>query len=284
MNLRTLAAQIQAGKFQTGLERHLSAGTGSRLHGLDVDGLESWLGQVIRNPIDLSGEGSRELLELYYTASWHNLFEMLHIPSEASLFEIGAGDTVYIPRALNAFSGSATYVTANLNKQLTQNFLQKTADLSIQVRVIEEDGARILDYCDPGSFEIVSFHHAINDIIQTIIASIEGIDTVNNNWWAIEPQMLQAVMKHHEAGTLRQVAFDPFIQIVDTCRRLLNNDGYIIFDNCTYAGYEKLGYSSEFHSNYINLARQWIAEADLGLEEVDLPSFDRNWWMILRKV
>lgn len=283
MNLRTLAEQIQAGKFRSGLETHLSADMRSRLQGMNVNGIESWLGQVIRNPIDLSGEGSRELLELYYTAAWHNLFEKLHIPAEASLFEIGAGDTVYMPRALNAFSGSAAYVTANLNKQLTQNFLRKTADLSIQVRVIEEDGARILDYCEPGTFEVVSFHHAINDIVQTIIAGIEGIDTVTNNWWAIEPQMLQAVMRHHEAGTLRKAAFEPFVQIVDTCRRLLKQGGYMIFDNCTYAGYEQLGYSSEFHSNYINLARAWITEAGIGLEEVELPSFDRNWWMILRK-
>lgn len=58
----------------------------------------------------------------------------------------------------------------------------------------------------------------------------------------------------------------------------------MIFDNITYSGYEEMGYSSEFHSNYIQLARSWISEANLGLEEIEVESYDKQWWMILRKV
>ncbi|MBP1993648.1 hypothetical protein [Paenibacillus eucommiae] len=293
MNLLALAGQIDAGKFQPHLENHLPAETISRLHEMNVEGIDNQLKQVIRNPIDLTGEMSKDLLELYYTASWFNLFEILRVPPDAAVFEIAAGDTIYIPRALNAYSGNttnatnatnATYVTANLNKELSKGFFQKTADLDIQIKIIEDDGVNLLDYYEHDSFEVVSFHHALNDIIQTIIADIEGIDTVNNNWWTIEPQMLQAVMRYNDQGKLKEAAYEPFIKIIDTCTKLLKKGGYIIFDNCTYAGYEQIGYSSEFHSSYIRLAREWITEANLDLEEVELDLYDKNWWMILKKL
>lgn len=96
--------------------------------------------------------------------------------------------------------------------------------------------------------------------------------------------MLQAVMTYHNTGKLKDAAYNSFIGIIETCNRLLKKGGYMIFDNCTYAGYESMGYSSEFHSSYINLAREWIKEAQLGLEEVEMPSYDSKWWMVLRKV
>ena len=130
----------------------------------------------------------------------------------------------------------------------------------------------------------MAFHHAINDIIQTIIANREGIDTENQDWWSIEPQMLQAVMEYHRKGTLKDAAYQAFIQIIDTSCKQLKSGGYMIFDNITYAGYDEMGYSSEFHNDYIQLARSWISEANLGLEEIEVDSYDKQWWMIWRKV
>lgn len=156
--------------------------------------------------------------------------------------------------------------------------------MQLDVTIIQDDGANIMNYYDGESFEVIAFHHALNDIIQTIIAEIEGIDTIHNDWWTIEPQLLQAVMAYHNSGQLKRAAYEPFIRIIDTCNRLLKKGGLMIFDNCTYAGYESLGYSSEFHSAYISLAREWIHEANLGLEEVEMPAYDGKWWMVLRKI
>ncbi|WP_144940263.1 hypothetical protein [Paenibacillus sp. 32O-W] len=284
MNLSELAKQVETGKFKQHLEKHFPEDVAIRLGGMTAAEIEREFKQVIQVPIRLSGEMGHELFELFYTASWFNLFDRLQVPADGMLFEIAAGDTVYIPKALDAYSSVAKYVTANLNKELSENFMRKTASLRIDIRVIQDDGIHILDYYPEGSFDVVSLHHAVNDIIQTIIANQEGIDTVNSNWWTIEPQMLQAVMAYHNRGELKNAAYGGFIGIIETLGKLLKPGGYMIFDNCTHEGYEKLGYSSEFHSAYIQLAREWIQEANLGLEEVKLEAYDSKWWMVLRKL
>lgn len=96
--------------------------------------------------------------------------------------------------------------------------------------------------------------------------------------------MLRAVMKYYNGGNLKEKAYGSFIEIIEACGRSLKNGGYMIFDNCSFANdYEGLGYSFEFHSSYIDLARQWIKEADSGLTEVNIEGYDKKWWMILKK-
>lgn len=59
--------------------------------------------------------------------------------------------------------------------------------MDVSIRVVEDDAANIGLYYPESSFDVVAYHHAINDIIQTIIADREGMDTVNQDWWTIEP-------------------------------------------------------------------------------------------------
>ncbi|MEK3782376.1 hypothetical protein [Paenibacillus sp. FSL R5-0810] len=285
MNMQTLAEKLSAGEFDDILKRDFSRDMISELEQMNAVQLENKLKDILAVPIDISKPRVFEYLQLYYSASWHNLFMELNLPRPLSLLEVGSGDIVYIPKALDAYSNNmGTYVTANLNRELTRSFQDKTKGMDINVQVIEDDAANIGLYYPASSFDVVAFHHAINDIIQTIIADREGIDTVNHDWWTIEPLMLQAVMDYHRKGMLKDAAYDAFIQIMDTSRKQLKSGGYMIFDNITYAGYDEMGYSSEFHSSYIELARSWISEANLGLEEIEIDSYDNQWWMVLRKV
>lgn len=285
MNMQTLAEKISAGVFNDILKRDFSQDMISELEQMNAVQLEDKLKDILEVPIGISKPRVFEYLQLYYSASWQNLFMELNMPRALSLLEVGSGDIVYIPKALDAYSKHmGTYVTANLNRELTQNFQEKTKGMDINIQVVEDDAANIGLHYPASSFDVVAFHHAINDIIQTIIADREGIDTVNNDWWTIEPLMLQAVMDYHRKGILKDAAYQAFIQIMDTSQKQLKSGGYMIFDNITYAGYDEMGYSSEFHSDYIQLARSWISEANLGLEEIEVDSYDKQWWMILRKV
>lgn len=285
MDMQTLAEKMSAGVFNDILKRDFSQDMISELEQMNAIQLENKLKDILAVPIGISKQRVFEYLQLYYSASWQNLFMELNMPRALSLLEVGAGDVVYIPKALDAYSKNmGTYVTANLNRELTQNFQEKTKGMDVSIRVVEDDAANIGLYYPESSFDVVAYHHAINDIIQTIIANREGIDTVNNDWWSIEPQMLQAVMDYHGKGILKDAAYHEFIQIIDTSHKQLKRGGYMIFDNITYSGYDEMGYSSEFHSNYIQLARSWISEANLGLEEIEVESYDKQWWMILKKV
>lgn len=280
--------RMESHRYRSQIEQLIqgfSAETIGMLTSLSDEALQEKLDGIINFPIILRDHTDSELIEFYYTSSYVYLLETLNVPKDAKLFEIAAGDTIFIPKALNAHAElGAKYVTANLNTKLSRGFKEKASVLDIEIQVIEDDGVNILNYCGQGSMDVVVFHHAMNDIIQTIIAQREGIDTIQVDWWTAEPQMLQAVMAYHNRGELKSAAYDEFIHIIETCMKLLKEDGYFIFDNCTYAGYESMGYSSEFHSNYIELAREWIGEANLGLQEIELPGFDPKWWMVLQKV
>jgi len=284
MNLRELAERIASGTLKETFMSDFPDDAVARLQEMSADEIERQLEQVIQIPLNLSKPASYELYQLYYMVSWQQIFAKLELPADAEVFEIAAGDTVHVPKALDAYSESASYVTANLNKALTERFIDKTAGLHIGIRVIEDDGVRILDYVPEGTVDVVAFHHAVNDIVQTILSGVEGIDTVGSDWWSIEPQMLRAVMAYHERGELKEAVYGDFIRIIETCAKLLKPGGYMVFDNCTFEGYEEIGYSTSFHSAYIELTRQWVQEADLGLTETRLDGYDSaHWWLILRK-
>lgn len=201
------------------------------------------------------------------------------------MLEIAAGAAVHIAQALDAYTGNqGQYVSFNLNKELTRSFYQKTTALRLNIRIVEDNALNAPVYYDGETFDIIAFHHAVNDIIQTIIADADGIDTVHCDRKEAEPRMLRAVMKRHDAGILKSVAYPDFIRIVEGCNRVLKRGGIMVFSNFTFAmDYEALGYSMDFHNAYINLARQWIREAGLGLAEVPLDGYDPKWWMALRK-
>jgi len=285
MNLHELAERIASGTLKETFMSDFPAEAVARLQRMTADEIEQLLEQMFQIPLNLSHPISVELYQLYYMVSWQQIFAALEFPSDAKVFEIAAGDTVHIPKALDAYSEHASYITANLNTALSERFMDKVSGLRIDLRIIEDDGVRILDYVPEHSVDLVAFHHAVNDIVQTIIARIEDIDTVNSDWWTIEPQMLQAVMAYHDRGELKAAVFDEFIAIISTCCQLLKPGGYLVFDNCTFEGYEDIGYSTSFHSGYIELTRQWIQEASLGLQEVQLEGYDcQHGWLMLRKV
>ena len=285
MDLNELSQQIKSKSFAQNAGKVLSNELRTKLSNMNTDEIEAMLRQVISVPVNVSTDLNWELFELYYVSAYYNIFEKLSFPLNTNIYEIAAGDQVYIPKALEAYAGiKGKYVTFNLNKELSFNFLGKVCGFQAGIRVIEDNGANIEKYYGKDSFDITVFHHALNDIIQTIVAEADGIDTVNCSWWEKEPEMLRAVMKYYNRGNLKAVAYDSFINIIKACSCALKNGGYLVFDNCCFPGdYEALGYSFEFHSSYIDLARKWINEADLGLSEVGINGYDNKWWMILKK-
>ncbi|NCA67425.1 MAG: hypothetical protein EOM87_05120 [Clostridia bacterium] len=252
---------------------------------VETDVLEAHINRVMTSPIKYVNSFDRPLYQLYFIASWANLYNSLLEDKKISLLEVATGDSCYVINALEHHSSDkGEYVTFNLNKKLSSSFIAKNIDKAVKIKVIEDNGMNVSNYFTQNSFDIIAFHHAVNDIVQTIIAEIEGIDTINCDWWVQEPEMLRAVIKHHRNGTLKQNAYGSFIKIVDVCSQVLKTGGYMIFDNRTFAIKEGLDYSTEFHDSYIAMAREWINESALPLKEITVDGYDSKWWMILKKV
>lgn len=285
MNLNELSRQIKSCRFKEDLEKDFPKVLLDSLDKMNAVEIEKMLDRIIKVPVTYIEKYDRKLYQFYYCAAWFNIYEKLSMPKNLCVLEIATGEANYVIKALDVYSGSmGKYVTFNLNRELTKNFIDKTRDMAVEVQVVEDNGNNALNYYEENSFDVIAFHHAVNDIVQTIIADIEGIDTINQNWWETETQMLQAVMKYYNQGKLKAAAYDGFIEIIRVCSRVLKKKGYMVFDNRSFCGYEERGYSTEFHNSYINLAREWIKEADLGLEQVHIDGYDENWWMILKKV
>lgn len=286
MYFKDLAAYIKTEEFRAAFSKIIPRDSLDMLEKTDAREIEQTLGKIFTDTVNAEGDAEWALYRVYYILAWHHMFKTLSLPADTSVYEIAAGDSIYVPQALEAYSaGHGSYVTFNLNKELTQNFRAKTKNMRMNIRVIEDNGVHVLRYFQEGSFDVIAFQHAVNDIMQTIVADIDGIDTLHNNWWEIEPQMLQAVYTRYRAGTLKETAYEKFIDIIKVCYQSLKQGGYMIFDNCTFnATYDEAVYSMEFHSLYIDMVREWIAEADLGLEEITVDGYKKKWWMILRKI
>ena len=285
MNLSELSKQIKAEDFQINFGKFVPLKTRNILNEMNIFEVEKLLNKVFTDTVNIGGETEWELYNIYYIAAWYSLFHNLNLPFEMSIYEIATGDTVHVLQSLDIYSANrGKYVTLNLNKELSQSFLSKTKNIDADVRLIEDNGVNILNYYSENTFDIVAFQHAINDIVQTIIADIVGIDTLNNNWWEIEPQMLRAVFTSYQAGKLKEMVFDKFIDIIKVCYKSLKKNGYMVFNNCTFNNnYDSGNYSMEFHSLYISIAREWIAEVNLGLEEIGIEGYQDKWWMIMKK-
>ena len=286
MDLGEFSRQIKTDDFQNSFGKVIPLKTRDTINKMNSVEIEKILNRIFTDTINAKEETEWDLYRTYYIAAWYNLFKKLNMPADMSIYEIAAGDGTYVPQSLDIYSANrGKYVTLNLNKELSRNFMSKTEHIDADVRIIQDNGVNILNYYDENTFDVVAFQHAVNDIVQTIVADIEGIDTLNNNWWEIEPQMLRAVFQSYQAGKLKETAYEKFIAIIKECYKSLKKNGYMIFNNCTFnADYAIGDYSMEFHSLYIDIAREWIAEANLGLEEIEMRGYKRKWWMILKKI
>lgn len=280
MDYGKLAEKLKSGEF----DPYVPPAAREWIDGADAETLLAHIRRVMKSPIRYANAFDRPLYQLYFIAAWAELFQDLYKGQELCVLEVATGDASYVVCALeHAFPSRGKYVTFNLNKKLGASFTAKNKDKKVKIRVVEDDGMHVLDYFSENTFDCIAFHHAVNDIVQTIIADMEGIDTVHCDWWEKEPEMLRAVMKHHRQGTFTQNVYGGFIRLMEVCARALKPGGHMIFDNRTFAVAEEIGYSTEFHDAYIDLARNFIGESGLPFTEIQRDGYDAKWWMILKK-
>lgn len=286
MNNREAASKIKDVKLRSKIQALTESKLTQKLENMSAIDVEELLNEIFRKPIAGDIDLTWEILDLYFMISWIKAFELIIKHHDSlNILEVASGDVTVVPRAEDTFSeGNGTYVTANLNKELTQNFLYKIKNLRIGIKVVEDNAENLGSYYKADAFDIIAFQHAVNDIIQTIVAGKVGIDTANSNWWDIMPAMIQAVSKYYEDNKLYDIASTEFIYLISVCCSLLRDGGYMIFNHTMYKVDLDLGYNHELYRSYIQLAREWISKSGLPLVEVTFNEFDPQWWLFLKKL
>lgn len=243
---------------------------------------KKFINELLTKPIVF--ENPEIVYDWYFRNKWGEALKKAHGHNEISVLEVGAGGCDIVPKAMSkVFENSNTkYVTANLNKELTGIFKWKTRDLSIDIKIIEDDANKISDYYVANTFDAVVFEHSVNDVLESILAEKNSIDTISSNWMDILPDITEIVNKEYTTGTLENNVKTEFINLLLTCLNVLKPDGYLIFAHYQFQYNLDIGLNAELNENLMPIVRKWVNNSNIGTE-IFFDSFDPQYWMFLRK-
>lgn len=243
------------------------------------DKKKTYVKELIEKPIVF--ENPEIIYDWYFRNKWADALKAVHNKESISVFEIGAGGCNIVPKAvLYGYNHSDTkYMTANLNKELTQIFKWKTENDPIVISVVEDDAANIKKYIGDDRFDVIAFEHSLNDVLETILAEKNGIDTVNKGWMEILPAITEVVNREWTNGTFEKNVKIELLNLINTCLEVLKPDGWLIFAHYQFQYNLDIGLSAELNSSLIPMVRNWLE--GIGVEVI-FEGFDDNWWMFIK--
>ncbi|NLC57362.1 MAG: class I SAM-dependent methyltransferase [Armatimonadetes bacterium] len=265
---------------------------GERFRGLDEvdalsrDELVTAAGQVLRRPQAAEfSPGARPLSRRLLAAQWTVLLEHLRLPEEPVVLELCVGSSDPVVVAVDTLFGRrGHYHTLNLNRQLAAELMERCSTLALQVSLIEDDAQNLPQYFDDGTFDCACFHHAVNDILQTAVATARGMDTRDIDWWPTERRMIEWLAEEWERHRLQEVGLPQLRRILEVAARAVKPGGFLCFDHWTFEHYLAMDwFPGELFSQLIPLAREVALSLSVPLVEITPAGLDRQWWMVLRK-
>ena len=249
---------------------------------IPMDKKEKYVSELIEKPIVF--ENPETIYDWYFRNKWADALKTVHNEDSISVFEIGAGGCDIVPKAIarDFVHHDTYYVTANLNKELSQIFKWKTEHDPISIYLIEDYASNIKNHVGDKLFDVIAFEHSANDVLETILAEKHGIDTVNKSWMDILPSITELVNSEWDNNTFEDSTRDAFMRLISVCFDVLKPGGYIVIAHYQFQYNLDIGLSADFNTNLIPMVRKWLAENKIGTEEF-FDEFDSNWWMFIRK-
>ena len=224
------------------------------------------------------------LSNLVYAAQYYEVFEILDLPEQLKVYEpcVGASDPIIM--AAEAYSnGQADYTTVNLNRPLREELQGKIGHLKTSIHIIDDNAQHALSHLGPVSVDVVCFHHAINDALQTAVSESRGMDTSTVDWWPNERQMIEWMAEDFESGQIDNCGKPELMEIIGKAVELTRPEGYLIFDHWAGLSYRDVDWFPwEMFCDLVPITRRWIAESDLPVTEIELSDADPQWWMFLQ--
>jgi SAM-dependent methyltransferase len=220
--------------------------------------------------------------EVFFRTRWAEALRLGALMTAPAVLEVASGDADMLPQMMARVFPHSRYITANMNRPLTESLRRNTEGLAVTVEVIEEDAARIAEFLPAQSVDWIVFQHAVNDVLQGILCGQEGVDTVDADWMAILPCMIQIMQREMAQHTLEAHVKAPFLALLRELLRVLKPGGLIAMNHYMFQLDLDWGYPADLWENLIPRIRPWMAEL-AECEEVDFDGFDPQWWLFLRK-
>jgi hypothetical protein len=221
--------------------------------------------------------------EVYFRVRWAEVLDAVHPGNDLTLLEVASGDADMIPQMMARTRPNSRYITANMNRILTERLREKTRNLPVEVVVIEEDAVDIDRYLPAESVDIIAFQHAVNDVVQAILCAREGVDTIYADWMDTLPKMITILQRETAQNTLEQHAKPAFLSLLAKLLSVLKKDGVMVMSHYMFQLDLDWGYPPALWEDFIPITREWIKDLP-GCKEVFFEGFDPQWWLFYRKV
>jgi len=221
----------------------------------------------------------------FFKTRWLEALQAVNLSVPASMLELASGCTDMMPNILakSYFHPETRYTTVNLNKKLTAYFKESTKGLPIKIDVIEDAAQKIENYFDNNKVDVVVFEHSFNDIVEDMIAKKFGIDTINNDWFDILPELIRATNDVYLNGTYETIIKEDFLNMLRSILKVLKPGSFIISHQFQYQEDLNLGIMPEIWTDLISTVRKWVKEENIG-KEIFFDGFEPNWWMFVKNV
>jgi hypothetical protein len=220
--------------------------------------------------------------EVFFRDRWGEVMDRLVPGGKLTLLEVASGDADMIPQCMALTRPGSVYITANMNEKLNESLLNKVHGLPIEVRLIKDDAANILQHLKSGQADIIAFQHAVNDVLQAVLCAQKGIDTVYSDWMETLPQMILLLQKEVAAGTFEAHVREPFMNLMKSLLPTLKTGGHVAINHYMFQLDLDWGYPPDLFENLVPMVRVWLKELS-GCTEVALDGFDPQWWIFLKK-
>jgi hypothetical protein len=220
--------------------------------------------------------------EVYFRARWAQALQRIHPEPDLCLLEVATGDADCIPQAMQRSHPLGRYVSANQNERLNRSFLQNTAALSLDIRIVAADAAEIGKTTPVEEYDLIAFQHGLNDVVQAILCAREGIDTVSSDWMETLPRMITILQREIAQDTLTQHARPEFLNLFQMLLQVLKKNGVIAMNHYQFQLDLDWGYPPALWENFVPLIRAWLQDLP-GCREIHLAGFPPQWWLFLAK-
>ncbi len=266
-------------KLTEGAGRYLQPDELKQYESMPVSERERQIAALLHDPI----ANFTVINEVFFRDRWGEVMDRLHPGGKLTLLEVASGDADMIPQCMSRTRPGSLYITANMNEKLNESLMKRVHGLPIEIRLIKDDAANILQHLQGGQVDIIAFQHAVNDVLQAVLCAQNGIDTVYSDWMETLPAMIRLLQKEVAAGTLEKHVREPFMNLMKALLPTLKSGGHVVINHYMFQLDLDWGYPPHLFEHLAPMVRTWLKDLP-GCEEVMLEGFDPQWWIFLKKV
>ena len=206
-----------------------------------------------------------------HTSAWERVLDFMRLPERPRLQEVVFGADLTVARALAQVRPGAYYTPLVMSADGGSARVEALAGMPLEVSL--EGG--------PEPFDVIALHHGVDDLIESAVAEAEGIGGSPTDSEQMRNRVVRALRAYHRLGELEDTARPHFLRALTGLSRTLSHGGRLVMSHHVLESDLMLGHPLDAYTDYLTMARRWVSEAGLPLQEVSADGLPGQWWLCL---